>query len=206
MIIDVSHVSPKGRMDIYQLVEARWKNGAKRGQTREGCVIASHVGAQEFHHHPYNLADWEIKWIADHGGVVGIIFSTYWLSGQGEAKLGLGYIEKTIDHMVRTAGDHVVAFGSDFDGFSDPPDDLADFSEWHHLADYLKLMHVRSGDGELINERFIRGFVDYTSPSKGPSVPAFTTDIHRKYTTAQIEGFMWRNAFESIRRGWGKRS
>jgi microsomal dipeptidase-like Zn-dependent dipeptidase len=171
ILIDISHVSPKGRMEVFELVDAR---GTKQ---RGGEVIASHIGTRELHHHPYNLADWEIKWIADHGGVAGIIFSTYWLSGHGEAKLGLGYIEKTIDHMVNIGGEHAAAFGSDFDGFSDPPDDLADFSELHHLPDYLELIRTSSSAG-----------------------------IKRKYSSGQIEGFMWRNAFEAIRRGWGKRA
>jgi len=44
-------------------------------------VIASHVDAYEINPSLYNLQDWEIEWIADHRGVVGVIFMNYWLIG-----------------------------------------------------------------------------------------------------------------------------
>lgn len=167
IIIDLSHVSPVGRMEVYQ-ISSEYEG--------EGQVIASHIGVQALHNHPYNLADWEIRWLADHGGVAGIILSSYWLSGQSGAKLGLGYVEKTVDHMVKVGGDTVVAFGSDFDGFSDPPDDVADALEWGHVSDYLSMQRILTSTG-----------------------------LSTKYTSSQIEGFLGKNSLRTIKAGWGKK-
>ena len=60
----------------------------------------------------------------------------YWLSPV-DTGLGLKYIEKTIDHIINIAGDEVLAIGTDFDGFTDPPDEITDISELPRLTRYL---------------------------------------------------------------------
>ena len=52
----------------------------------------------------------------------------YWLSPI-DSSLGLKYIEKTIDHIINIAGDQVLAIGTDFDGFTDPPDEVQDMRD-----------------------------------------------------------------------------
>jgi len=167
VIVDISHVSPEGRKEIYEIA------GEYNGEYNQGKVIASHIGVKALYHHAYNLDDWEIRWIADHGGVIGIMFSNFWLSGKEHAKLGLGMITNTIDHVLNAGGADVIAFGSDFDGFSDPPDDIADASEWHYLRDYLTCQY------KLLNDT-----------------------IGRKYTDEQLEQFFWKNALETLKNGW----
>lgn len=124
MIIDVSHSTPPARARIYDIVGNR------------APIIASHVGAYEINPDPYNLKDWEIKRIADSGGLVGVIFMNYWLMPR-ESHRGLNFIIRTIDHMVQNGGIEHVGFGSDFDGFTDPPDDLKDASELPRLTTRL---------------------------------------------------------------------
>jgi membrane dipeptidase len=121
MIVDVTHCTPPARRQIYEIV------GTRRP------VIASHVGVYEVNPNPYNLTDWELKRIADGGGVVGIIFMNYWLMPH-QAKRGLDYLARTIRHVVNVAGIEAVAIGTDFDGFTDPPDDLKDASELPRLT------------------------------------------------------------------------
>ena len=99
-------------------------------------IIASHVGAYEVNPSPYNLQDWELKKIADSGGVVGVIFMNYWLMPH-ETRRGLNFIARTLEQFVNAAGIEHVAVGTDFDGFTDPPDDLPDASLLYRLTQRL---------------------------------------------------------------------
>lgn len=137
ILIDVTHCTPAARARIYQLAE-----GCQRP-----AVVATHVGAQAINPSPYNLQDWEIKWIAEHGGVVGVIFMNYWLGAYHQTKLGLHYVARTLEHFIQAAGTEcVAAFGSDFDGFTDPPDDLADAAELPWLTQQLMTLYEDSGN------------------------------------------------------------
>lgn len=124
MILDIVHCTPPARRRIYEIVGNRLP------------LIASHVGAYEINPSPYNLKDWELVKIAESGGVVGVIFMNYWLM-PAETKRGLNFIARTIDHFVDVAGENHVAIGSDFDGFTDPPDDLKDTSMFPKLTQRL---------------------------------------------------------------------
>jgi len=124
MLIDVSHCTPPARARVYEIV----------GKRRP--ILASHVGAYEINPSPYNLKDWELKKIAESGGAAGVIFMNYWLMPH-ETKRGVNFITRTIDHFVRIAGVDHVALGTDFDGFTDPPDDLKDASELPYLTQRL---------------------------------------------------------------------
>jgi membrane dipeptidase len=124
MILDVAHCTPPARRRIYDIT----------GKRRP--LIASHVGAYEINPSAYNPQDWEIKQIADTGGVVGVIFMNYWLMPH-ETGRGLNYIARTIRHFADVGGIDCVAIGTDFDGFTDPPDDLIDFSQLPKLTQRL---------------------------------------------------------------------
>ena len=124
MLIDVSHCTPPARERIYEIVANR------------APILATHVGAYEINPDPYNLKDWELKKIADSGGVVGVIFMNYWLMPH-ETKRGINFITRTLDHFIKVAGVNHVGVGTDFDGFTDPPDDLMDASELYKLTQRL---------------------------------------------------------------------
>ena len=128
MLIDITHCTPKARQDVYEIVG----NDLSR-------VVASHIGAFAINPDPLNLQDWEIKWLADHNCLIGIIFMNYWLSPI-DSGLGLKHIERTIDHIINIAGDEVLAIGTDFDGFTDPPDEITDISELPRLTRYLSCL------------------------------------------------------------------
>lgn len=124
MIIDITHCTPPARQRVYDIVGNRLP------------IIASHIGAYEVNPSPYNLKDWEIKKIAETGGVVCIIFMNYWLMPH-ETKRGLNFMVRTIDHFINIAGVDHVAIGTDFDGFTDPPDDIKDASKLNMLTQRL---------------------------------------------------------------------
>ena len=134
MIIDITHCTPKARSEVYDIVG----NDLSK-------IVASHIELFSVNPDPLNLEDWEIKWLADHNCLIGIIFMNYWLSPI-DSGLGLKHIERTIDHIINIAGDQVLAIGTDFDGFTDPPDEITDISELPRLTRYLSCL--RSGVNE----------------------------------------------------------
>jgi microsomal dipeptidase-like Zn-dependent dipeptidase len=123
-IIDICHCTPPARARIYDIV------GTRRP------LIASHVGAYEINPSPYNLKDWEIKHIADTGGLSAVILMNYWLMAH-ETKRGLNFITRTIDHFRQVGGIDHVGIGTDFDGFTDPPDEVKDATQLPHLTQRL---------------------------------------------------------------------
>lgn len=149
MLVDVSHCTPAARSRVYAI--------AGEMAVRSG-VMATHVGAYSLHPSLYNLEDWEIRWIAQHDGLVGVIFMNYWLMPK-ETKLGLDVIARTLDHLIDVAGsDHVAAFGSDWDGFTDPPDDLVDASWLPHLSKRLSASR-REGGARQFSDATIRNIL-----------------------------------------------
>tara|TARA_A100001201_G_scaffold18458_1_gene20923 strand:+ start:747 stop:2006 length:1260 start_codon:yes stop_codon:yes gene_type:complete len=140
MIIDITHCTPKARSEVYDIVG----NDLSK-------VIASHIGAFSVNPDPLNLEDWEIKWLADHNCLIGIIFMNYWLSPI-DSSLGLKHIERTIDHIINIAGDEVLCIGTDFDGFTDPPDEITDISELPRLTRYLSSLRSGIGQPKYTNE------------------------------------------------------
>ena len=128
MLIDIAHCTLEARKKIYEIVEHNNKSE---------CLMSTHTGAFEINRVSYNLYDWELKWMADHGCSVGIIFMNYWISPV-DSGLGLKYIEQTLNHIINVRGTDTAAIGTDFDGFTDPPDEIVDMSELPRLTCYLK--------------------------------------------------------------------
>lgn len=114
MLIDLSHCTPPARKEIYDLADSLG---------RPIPLLATHVGAYEINPTPYNLRDWEIRRIARDGGVVGVIFMPYWLMPK-ESKHAINFLSRHIEYMVNVGGEDVVGIGTDFDGFTTPPEDL----------------------------------------------------------------------------------
>jgi microsomal dipeptidase-like Zn-dependent dipeptidase len=127
MLIDLSHCTPTARKQIYDIVDASHKPVP---------LITSHVSAYSIDPTPYNLTDWEIRRIARDGGVIGVIFMPYWLMPK-ESGQGINFISRHIQYLVETGGEEVAGIGSDFDGFTTPPDDLDNASMMPRLTQRL---------------------------------------------------------------------
>lgn len=135
MIVDVTHCTPDARAAVFAEVN------------RSRPIIATHVGVQRYNPDPYNLTHDEIREIAASGGAIGVIFMTYWLEQPRPPKNGLDIIWRTIEHIRTATGsfDHVV-LGTDFDGFTDPPDDVRDASMLPAVTQMLLARGVPEGD------------------------------------------------------------
>jgi len=138
MIVDLTHCTPMARSEAYAIC----------GNRRP--LIFSHVGVQPLADDPMNPTAAEIRHIASTGGVIAVIFMNHWL-GEHESKNGLEAIIATVKAIIDIGGIDAVAIGSDFDGFTDPPDDLKDISQMPRLTDAL----LEAGLGEREIERIL---------------------------------------------------
>lgn len=138
MIVDVTHCTPEAREAVYEEINA------------ERPIMASHVGVSQYNPDVYNLMDEEIREIARSRGAIGVIFMTYWLEAS-HPKEGLEAIWKTIEHIQNVTGswDYIV-LGTDFDGFTDPPDDVEDASQFGVVTKMLLSQNVPEDDVKKI--------------------------------------------------------
>lgn len=125
ILIDLTHSTRTARNAVYAV------NNNRRP------LVFSHVGVSEFYPHEMNPSDKEIEIIAKSKGIIGVIFFNHWLNGETDRKNGLDLILKTIQHIEKIGGIETVAIGTDFDGFTDPPDDVKDPSEMPKLTETL---------------------------------------------------------------------
>lgn len=124
MLVDLTHCTPPARREALDRI------GTRRP------VVMSHVGAGTLHDTPMNPGPDEVRRVAHTGGVIGVIAMDYWLGGTGTTG-GIGLMVRTMRALVDQGGIGVVALGTDFDGFTDPPDDLPDPEHLPRLTDAL---------------------------------------------------------------------
>jgi microsomal dipeptidase-like Zn-dependent dipeptidase len=141
IVIDLTHTNHEARQEIFALNERFYRKP----------LVFSHVGARALFKdkdHPHfsliNPDDEELLQIKRCNGLVGIVFMNYFLIGKEEHPLskhdnrGLHYLLSTIKHIATVTGsfDHI-AIGTDFDGMTDPPDDLYDYGQFGELSEQL---------------------------------------------------------------------
>jgi membrane dipeptidase len=137
MLIDLTHCTPVARREALEQVR------------NQAPIVMSHVGVHALNPVPMNPTDEEIEKIADGGGVIGVIFMNAWLS-PGQHAEGIELIADTIFHIRDVGGVDAVALGSDFDGFTDPPDDLKDPSVLPGLTARLLSRGLAQGEVEEV--------------------------------------------------------
>lgn len=125
IIADISHLSDGGALDVLK--------------TSKMPVIASHSNARALINNPRNLSDELIKKIADSGGVIGINFYPFFLSGSLDASID--DILRHTDYIMNIGGEDVVSLGSDFDGIECTPQ-IEDISQMQKLfSEFLNSNH-----------------------------------------------------------------
>ncbi len=127
MFIDLTHSTPTARQQVYDIMDA---------SGRHLPLLATHTGAYGINPSPYDLTDAEIRRIARDGGVVGVIFMPYWLMPK-ESGQGLNFISRHVQYLIDVGGEDVAGIGTDFDGFTTPPDDLDNAAQMPRLTQRL---------------------------------------------------------------------
>lgn len=128
IIIDLVHCHPGAKAMVYARNDARG--------IRKRPLVFSHTGVREvaLKYNPelpwrdaLYLPDQEdILKIKECGGVLGVIFMDYWLNGQEGVAKATGIILETIEYIRHICGNYEnVSIGSDLDGFTEVPSDLA---------------------------------------------------------------------------------
>ncbi len=131
IIVDVSHLNDAGFKDVCA--------------TATRPFAASHSNARAVCGHPRNLADWQLRELADAGGVAGLNFCRDFLS-ETHADPTPDDVLRHVDHVLEAAGEDVLALGSDYDG--------CDVPSWLDPCDQVGGLHA------LIASRFGREVAD----------------------------------------------
>jgi membrane dipeptidase len=138
VIPDVSHCTEASRSELYELVAGRIP------------VVASHVGVQSMNPEPYNVSRADVDAIVASGGLVGVIFMPHWLD-KADPGPGLEAIWRTMETLHAWSGswEHV-AIGTDFDGFTDPPDDCDSEAQLPLIREMLDAHGVSGADADAV--------------------------------------------------------
>lgn len=103
IILDISHSSVKTASEIADISE-------RRGNP----MIATHSCAYGVYPHPRNLRTDQFERIKETGGIVGLSFCKYHLTG--DADCGITDILRHIDYYLSFGGENVLCIGADMDG------------------------------------------------------------------------------------------
>lgn len=98
IIVDISHLSDGGAAFVLR--------------TAKTPVAASHSNCNGVCPNARNLTDWQLKMLANCGGICGVNFYAKFLGGDG----GYAAVAAHIKHIIDAAGEDTPSFGSDWDG------------------------------------------------------------------------------------------
>ena len=97
--------------------------------------IASHSDCRWLCDVPRNLTKSQVRAIIERNGFIGVNFYGYFLTGDGKATLD--DVIRHIDELYDLGAEHVIGFGSDFDGIEVWPEGLASPADFPALLDAL---------------------------------------------------------------------
>ena len=122
VLADVSHLNEAGFWDICEHTALP--------------PIASHSDCRWLCDVPRNLRKEQVKAIVERGGFIGVNFYSRFLREDGGATLD--DVVRHVDEMCALGAEHVLGFGSDFDGISAWPEGLAHPGDFPNLLDALR--------------------------------------------------------------------
>lgn len=120
--VDVSHLSDPGIDDVLSYADI--------------APFASHSNARAVYYSPRSIKDEHIKEIARRKGVVGVNFYHEQLTRRQDANIS--DIVKHIVHIAKVGSLNCCAIGSDFDGMTRYPKDMANCSYFPKLLEALR--------------------------------------------------------------------
>lgn len=135
IIIDVSHLSKKGVIDVI-------KNSNKP-------IVASHSNSKRICSHARNLDDKTIELIANNGGIIGVNVYPPFLSKKDNED-GFLMIRRHIDYIKKVGGIDAVSIGSDFDGIDVLPKNITSIADLCQVGEKLVKCGYTYNDVEKI--------------------------------------------------------
>ena len=141
VIVDLTHLTTAERDEVFQMNNDRGEN--KRP------LVFSHSGVRaKCSNELLTPSDDEIIKIRDCGGTIGIIAMKYWLNGsEKEPDYSLYEMIDTMKHIAIVCGnyDHI-SIGTDFDGFTEPCDDIYSGSDLVKLTQAMMENSIDNDD------------------------------------------------------------
>jgi membrane dipeptidase len=172
ILCDLSHVGPQTSTDVILF--------SKQPAAYSHCLPAGLKA------HPRNKSDEQLKFIADHGGFVGVTMFPPFLK-RGPSATVDDYVE-AIEYVINICGTQSVGIGTDFtQGYGRP------FFDWitHDKGYGRKLTDF----GEVINPEGIRTIGEW---------PNLTAAMEKRgWSAGQIEGVIGKNWLTLLRNVWG---
>ncbi|HEY3111652.1 MAG TPA: dipeptidase [Chloroflexota bacterium] len=142
MAVDASHLTRRGFFDLLELSEQP--------------ILFSHGNCRALHEHRRNLADDQIRALADRGGVFGIsVVASFMADGECDVAIVADHVE----HAIKVAGPAHVAYGSDFDGTDRVPSGLESVDLLPNLtAELLARGHGEAELAGILGGNYLRVF------------------------------------------------
>jgi membrane dipeptidase len=176
MLIDLSHVGP---------VTAREAILRSRQP-----VCYTHVAPRALHDHPRNRSDEELRFMAEHGGFIGV--STYPLFLPRGYDSTVADAVAAIDYVIGLVGEDRVGFGTDFLQDQDQA-----FLDWvAHDKGTARRVLVRRGDGAPPMPKGLDRLSDYANLTAAMAGRGWGEGRIRK-----VLGGNWLRLFEAVWRG-----
>ncbi|MDX1465686.1 MAG: dipeptidase [Halomonas sp.] len=173
IMCDLSHV---GETTSREVIEAS-----------EKPVCYSHCLPSGLKEHPRNKSDAELKFIADHGGFVGVTMFTPFLRAGVDATVD-DYVE-AIEYVMNIVGEDAIGIGTDFTQGHDQA-----FFEWlTHDKGYARRL---TRFGKIINPEGIRTIGEFGNLTEALS--------RRGFSEAQVRKIMGENWVRVLRDVWGE--
>lgn len=146
IFVDLAHIHPEGFWD------------AVDAHDRTRPLIDTHTGVSGVTPHWRNLDDDQLRAIAETGGVVGIIYSAFFLEGAHGHRDGEMMVEH-LQHIIDVLGEDFAAIGTDYDGAIIPPPGFRSGDSYPRLVE-LMLRRGWSPEriGKILGGNFLRAF------------------------------------------------
>ena len=145
--VDTAHISKGGFKDII--------DNAK-------IVVNSHTCFSGVYEHKRNIDDYQIKEIVERGGVIGVTFVGYFMTGDKRCKIS--DLIRQIDYFCQKFGADNLAIGSDFYGTDFLPEGLEAYEGYGKVKEYLSVNLGYKNDD--IDKILYKNLADFTKRIK----------------------------------------
>ena len=173
MLVDLSHVGSKTSADAIRHSKAP--------------VCYSHICPKALREHPRNKTDEELRFIAEHGGFVGVTMFPPFLPKGANSSLE-DYLD-AIEHVINVAGENQVGIGTDMtQDYGEP------FFDW--------ITHDKGTGRKLTDFGEIKNPPGFQRLGEFPNLT--TAMITRGWTEKQIRKVMGENWLTILAKVWGE--